>query len=62
MFGFAEAVLGVWSLVLLAKTVAEVQGYSSAWKGLGNVVMSVLVVLAPLVALLTVVALLANLA
>jgi hypothetical protein len=39
-------VLGVWSVVLLAKTVGEVQGFS-AWKGLGNVVLGGLVLVVP---------------
>lgn len=31
-----EVVLVVWSFVTLCHTVAEVQGYRSAWRGLGN--------------------------
>lgn len=51
MLGMIELVLGVWSLVLLAKTVAEVQGYRSAWRGLGNVVLAGLVILVPILLL-----------
>ncbi|PJA75124.1 hypothetical protein CO151_07350 [bacterium CG_4_9_14_3_um_filter_65_15] len=61
LFALVEGALSIWSVVILAKTVAEVQGFSSAWKGLGNVVMSALVILAPLVALFTLIALLAKL-
>lgn len=51
LMGLIELVLGVWSLVLLAKTVAEVQGYRSAWRGLGNVVLAGLVVILPIMVL-----------
>jgi hypothetical protein len=39
--------LGIWSIVLLAKSVGEVQGFS-AWKGLGNVALGGLVLLVPI--------------
>jgi len=61
-FTIAESVLSVWSLVLLAKTVAEVQGFRSAWLGLGNAVIAGLVVLAPIVVMLALVAVIAKLA
>ena len=35
-----EVVLGVWTLVLLCHTIAEVQGFRSAWRGLGNIVLA----------------------
>lgn len=41
-------VLGIWSLVLLFKGVGEAQGFS-AWKGLGNVLLAVLVIFVPIV-------------
>ena len=40
-----EIVLGVWSLVLACHTVAEVQGFRSAWRGLGNILLPGVVVL-----------------
>jgi hypothetical protein len=36
-------VLGIWSVVLLARGVAEVQGYASAWRGLGNLLLGGLI-------------------
>jgi hypothetical protein len=49
--GFAEITLGIWSLVLLCNTVAEVQGFRSAWRGLGNLVLAGLLLLIPLILL-----------
>ncbi len=46
-----EAVLAIWSMVLMCNTVAEVQGYVSAWKGLGNLVLAALVFVIPLLLL-----------
>lgn len=43
-----ETVLGVWSFVLFCKTIAEVQGFRSAWRGLGNIMLGGLLVLVPL--------------
>lgn len=50
MFGLAQAVLGVWSLIIMIKGVAEVQEFS-AWKGLGNIVLASLIILVPLIAI-----------
>jgi len=47
-----ELVLGVWSFVLLCKTVAEVQGYRSAWRGLGNLVLAGMLLFVPLFVIL----------
>jgi hypothetical protein len=44
-------VLGVWSVVLMAKGVAEVQGYDSAWRGLANLVLGGLVMLGTVIVL-----------
>lgn len=41
----AELVLGVWSFVILCHTLAEVQGFRSAWRGLGNIVVGGVVVM-----------------
>lgn len=46
-----EAILGIWYLVLVCNTVAEVQGYQSAWKGLGNLILPILVIALPLMAI-----------
>jgi hypothetical protein len=43
-----EVVLGVWTFVLLCHTIAEVQGFRSAWRGLGNVVLAGAVIVVPL--------------
>ena len=47
-----ELVLGVWSLVILCHTVAEVQSFRSAWRGLGNVLLAGAVIIVPLLLLL----------
>lgn len=44
-----EIALGIWSFVISCHTVAEVQGYRSAWRGLGNVMLPVALVMAVLV-------------
>lgn len=40
LFAFSQITLKVYALVLLCGGVAEVQGFSSAWKGFGNVVLA----------------------
>ena len=47
----AEIVLGVWAFVLLCNTIAEVQGFRSAWRGLGNIIVAGAVIVVPLVAI-----------
>ncbi len=44
----AQLILGIWSLVLLCNTVAEVQGYQSAWRGLGNLFLAGAAVMIPI--------------
>ena len=51
LIGLAEIVCAVWGFVLLCNTVAEVQGYRSARRGLGNIVLAALVVAVPLMIL-----------
>jgi hypothetical protein len=46
-----EIVLSVWAFVLLCNTIAEVQGFRSAWRGLGNIVLAGAVVVVPLFAI-----------
>lgn len=36
----ADVVLGLWAIVLLCNTVAEVQGFRSAWRGLLNLLLA----------------------
>ena len=43
-----ELVLGIWGFVLLCNTVAEVQGFRSAWRGFGNLILAGLIVFVPL--------------
>jgi len=38
--GVVGGVLGTWSFVLMCNTVAEVQGYRSAWAGFGNLLLA----------------------
>ncbi len=49
---FTQVILSIWSFVLLCNTIAEVQRFRSAWRGLGNVILAALVLF---VALFTVV-------
>ncbi len=44
-----QMILGIWAFILLCNTIAEVQGYRSAWKGLGNILLSGLIVIVPIV-------------
>jgi hypothetical protein len=53
-----SVVLGIWSFVLLCNTVAEVQGFHSAWSGLGNLILAALLFAVPLIAVVVGVALL----
>lgn len=48
---FIELSLGIWSFVLTCNTVAEVQGFRSAWRGFGNILLGAAVVVVPLVLL-----------
>ena len=43
----AEIVVGIWALVVMTKTVGQVQGFS-AWKALGNLLLAALVVAVPI--------------
>jgi len=43
-----QTIGGVWSYVLGCKTIAEVQGYESSWRGLGNYLLAGLTLLAPI--------------
>lgn len=43
--------LQIWSLVLLCHTIAEAQGFKSAWRGLLNLVVAFLCIMVPLVIL-----------
>lgn len=56
----AEMVLSVWSFVLLCNTIAEVQGFRSAWRGLGNIILAGAVLFIPLLAVVFGVALLSQ--
>jgi hypothetical protein len=54
-YGLVEAVFGMWAFVLLCHTVAEVQGFSSAWRGFRNVFLAGAMVVVPLLLLALVV-------
>lgn len=49
--GIIGIVLGIWSVVLVCNTVAEVQGFRSAWAGLGNLLLCGVLVLAVVLAI-----------
>ena len=49
--GAAEVILGLWGIVLMCNTVAEVQGFHSAWRGLGNLVLAILGVMGIVIAI-----------
>lgn len=51
-FLLAELVLSVWSYVLICNTIAEVQGFRSAWAGLGNLLLAGMVIFAALIVFL----------
>jgi hypothetical protein len=42
-----ELVIAIWTLVILLKSLGQVQGFS-AWRALGNLLLSVLVILVPI--------------
>jgi hypothetical protein len=50
-----QFVSGVWGLTLLCHTVAEVQGYTSAWRGLGNLLLAGLALVVPVAAIFLIV-------
>jgi hypothetical protein len=49
LLAIVQLILGIWSLVLLCNTIAEVQDYESAWRGLGNLFLAGAVIVIPLV-------------
>ena len=59
IIGLAEIVIGIWGFVLLCNTIAEVQGFYSAWRGLGNLLLSVAVIVVPLMAFIAFIVLIA---
>ena len=54
--GILGIALAVWSFVLACNTVAEVQGFRSAWAGFGNLVLSFVFVAAVVLAIVALVA------
>lgn len=57
MFCAVEFVIGCWALIVLLKSLSQVQGFS-AWKALGNLLASVSVVILPIILIIVAVALL----
>jgi hypothetical protein len=47
-FGIIELVIGIWTIVVSLKCIGQVQGFS-AWKALGNMALSALVILIPII-------------
>jgi Yip1 domain len=52
--GLLEAVLGIWSFVILLKCVGEVQGFS-AWRALGSFILIGVIIIVPIMLLLVLV-------
>lgn len=52
--GVLFMILGIWSIVLMSNTVAEVQEYRSAWKGLGNILLAGLLIALPIIAVVAI--------
>lgn len=48
LLAIVQLALGIWSLVLLCNTIAEVQDYQSAWRGLGNLFLAGILILGPI--------------
>lgn len=48
--GFAA---NIWTTVIASKTVAEVQGFRSAWKGFLNLLFPALIIIVPIIGILT---------
>ena len=48
-FRAVEISLGVWSLFLICNTLAEVQGFRSAWRGFFNLILAGMIVLVPII-------------
>lgn len=46
VLALAMLLMNLWSLILTCNTLAEVQEFRSAWKGLGNILVAALVVFA----------------
>lgn len=46
-----EMTLGIWSFILLCKTIAEVQGFRSAWRGFANIFFAGALIIVPLFAI-----------
>ena len=46
-FGLIEIVIAIWTLVVMLKCLGQVQGFS-AWKALGNLLLSALVIVVPI--------------
>lgn len=49
---FIQLILGLWASVLLCKTIAEVQEYRSAWKGLWNLILAGAIVIVPMLVII----------
>lgn len=48
VMGIAEITLAIWAFILLCNTIAEVQGFRSAWQGFLNMILALLVLIVPL--------------
>jgi hypothetical protein len=55
LFMFGMIILTLWAVVLLAQSIAEAQGYASAWRGLGNLLLAGLTLIAVVVGLVVIV-------
>jgi hypothetical protein len=55
IISLTQFVLAIWSIVLLCKMIAQVQGFVSAWKGLANLVLAMAVIVVPILMLIMIV-------
>ena len=49
LLAMVQFVLGVWGLTTVCQTLAEVQGYASAWRAVGNYLLAALAIMLPVV-------------
>lgn len=48
LFLAIEGIFTIWSVILISNSIAEVQGFRSAWRGFGNLLLAIALFLVPL--------------
>jgi hypothetical protein len=56
-FSLTELALAIWSIVLLCHTIAEVQGFRSAWRGFSNLLLTGAIIVVPLILIIVLIVL-----